>query len=490
MSQQPDDAFEREIAALTVLGGVHHRRDTILWLMMGIFPMIMSTTVINVAIPDIKAYFNATHLEVQVLSSAFLASMTVALLLSGGVIGKLGVRRTFRALIGGFILTSLIGALLPPEGLVWLAVIRVAQGFLTGTAQAVAMLVIISNFPAVLRGRAISLYGLGITMSPILGPFVGGVLTSWTGWQSIFVFSLPLCAWSWLKALNRMPLGAPADLPCTVRWLPALWLSAFVAGIVGAFLLWLRQPLWSGCCALVAALGLMLFCMDQLRHRQQQILNFSLLRLPGVFAACVISFAYGFGLFGTTYLLPVYLQDLGDWASWEAGVALLPSGVVLGLMLYVGGVMTDRYSMRWTLLIGLVTFIISNTAFLGFFNPVHLNWFIAITILGRVGLGLTIPSLNAGATQVAPEQYASTATVMVNFFRSLGGSVGVGTVGLLLEFGARPDKASSLAKILSYQSAFFALTLSFLPALLAWFWMRPARLQASFPVRFNKGTNS
>ena len=478
MNQPPTDPFAREIAALRHSGGEHHRRDTILWLMMGIFPMIMSTTAINVAIPDIKTYFHATHLEVQVLSSAFLASMTVALLLCGGVIGKLGVRRTFRTVIGGFMLTSLMGALLPPDGLVWLAVVRVVQGFLTGIAQAVAMLVIISNFPSALRGRAISLYGLGITLSPILGPFVGGVLTSWIGWQSVFVFTLPLCAWSWLSASHRMPVGAPADLPRSVRGLPALWLSAFVTGLTGAFLLWLRQPLWGGGFAVLAALGLLLFCLDQLKHRQQQVLNFSLLRLPGVFAASVISFAYGLGLFGTTYLLPVYLQDLGGWASWEAGVALLPGGVMLGLMLYVGGVMTDRYSMRWTLLFGLLMFIISNAAFLGFFHPIHLGWFVAVTIVGRVGLGLTIPSLNAGVTQVAPEQYASTATVMVSFFRSLGGSVGVGAVGLLLEFSTTPGQAPGLAKVLAYQSAFLAMTLSFLPALLAWFWMRPPRLQA------------
>jgi MFS family permease len=148
-------------------------------------------------------------------------------------------------------------------------------------------------------------------------------------------------------------------------------------------------------------------------------------------------------------------------------------------MLYVGGMMTDRYSMRWTLLIGLLGFTLSNTAFLGFFHPIHLGWFVAVTILGRVGLGLTIPSLNAGVTQVAPEQYASTATVIVNFFRSMGGSVGVGAVGLLLESGARPGTTQELSKILSYQSAFLALTLSFLPALLAWFWMRPAHVKKS-----------
>jgi DHA2 family multidrug resistance protein len=476
MREATNEPFAREITQLAAAGGPNHRRDTILFLMMGIFPMIMSTTSINVAIPDIKGYFHATHLEVQVLSSAFLAAMTAALLLSGGVIGKLGVRRAFRLLVGGFMLSSLVAALLPPEGLVWLAVVRIAQGFLTGTAQALAMLVIISHYPASLRGRAISLYGLGITLSPILGPFVGGVLTSWLGWQGLFVFSLPFCAWAWLSASARLPLGAPADLPRSLRWLPALWLCTFVSGLTGAFLLWLRQPAWGAGFALLAVLGLLFFCLDQLRHRQQQVLNFSLLRLPGVLAASVISFTYGFGLFGTTYLLPVYLQDLGGWASWEAGLALLPGGMVLGLMLYLGGMMTDRYSMRATLLIGLVACIVSNAAFLVLLQPVHLGWFIAITLLGRVGLGLTIPSLNAGVTQVAPEEFASTATVIVNFFRSLGGSVGVGAVGLLLEFGARSDQDASLAKVLAYQTTFLALTLSFVPAVLAWFWMRPGPL--------------
>jgi MFS family permease len=479
MSKQADDPFTLEIVQLAAAGGKNHRRDTITWLMMGIFPMIMSTTSINVAIPDIMSYFHATHLEAQVLSSAFLAAMTAALLLSGGVIGKLGVRRSFRWLVGGFMLSSLIAAMLPPGGLVWLSTIRVIQGFLTGIAQALAMLVIIRLFPANLRGRAISLYGLSITLSPILGPFVGGVLTGWFGWQGLFIFTLPLCAWSWQRAWSLLPVGAPADLSRTFRALPAFWLCTFVTGLTGAFLLWLSQPIWGLGFAVLAILGLVFFCFDQQRYRTQQILNFSLLRLPGVLAASVIAFTYGFGLFGTTYLLPVYLQDLGGWASWEAGTALLPGGIALGLMLYVGGIMTDRYSMRATLLIGLIAFMASNAAFLAVLQPVHFGWFIAITILGRVGLGLTMPSLNAGITQVAPEQYASTATVMVNFFRTLGGSVGVGVVGLLLEPSLSYPGDTNSAKALLFQSAFLALTISFLPALVAWFWMRPGRLSVA-----------
>ncbi len=467
------DAFAREMGALADAGGPHHRRDSIAWLMLGVFPMIMSTTIINVAVPDIKAYFHASHLQVQVLSSAFLAAVTTAMLLSGGLMGRLGVRATYRILCWGFALTGLIAALLPPSGLNWLALVRIVQGFLTGTSQSLAMLVIIQSFPTHLRGRAISLYGLGITFSPIVGPFVGGLLTSSIGWQSLFLFTIPLVAASWWQVRQRLPLGAPDDLPRRMRWLPALWLTLFISGLTGAFLFWFKHRDWALLAVGLMVAGMALFVRDQLRHRDEQVLNFELLKIPGVLAASLIGVTYGLGLFGTTYLLPVYLQDLGGWASWQAGTALLPSGLMLAVMLYVGGAMTDRFSMRWTLFIGLMAFLVSNAAFLWRLEPVDLWWFVGITLVGRVGLGLTIPSLNAGATQVAPEAYASTITVMMGFFRALGGAVGVGLVGVLLELGHDRGTSASLGLSQAYWVTFLAMTLTYLPALGAWHWMRP-----------------
>jgi hypothetical protein len=87
-----------------------------------------------------------------------------------------------------------------------------------------------------------------------------------------------------------------------------------------------------------------------------------------------------------------------------------------------------------------------------------------------------MPSLNTGITQVVPEQFASTATLMVNFFRTLGGSVGIGVIGLLLEPSLGYTNDINSSKALIFQSAFLALTISFLPALIAWFWVRPNRL--------------
>lgn len=469
------EAFQRELVEQARAHGTAYRRKTILALMMGIFPIIMSATVINVAIPEIQSFFSAGHLAAQVLASAFLASMTASMLLSGGVIGRLGVRVAFRWVNLGFVLASLSVLLMGGGGFAWLVLARIVQGALAGIAQSLALIVIMSVFPPEQRGRAISIYGLGIVLSPTIGPVLGGALTTAFGWQSIFLFSLPFSLLSMALGDRRLPVAAPADLPRRIRAAPVAYLVLFVGGLAAAFLLWLREPVAGWILAAVSASGFALFILDQSRA-SLQMLNFRLLQRSGVAAACLVSFAYGAGLYGSTYLIPVYIRLVGQHSSWEAGMALLPSGIVLAGTLYLAGSLTDRLSAASVLFAGLLAFTLSNAAFLLTLTPVNLVWVIGYTIIGRIGLGLTIPSLNAGATRLAPETYASTVAVLVNYFRQLGGTVGVGAVGLLLERTAGSGGAGPGADPAAFGQAFMAMALCFVPAMIATRWMTGERL--------------
>ena len=461
------DRYADEVAALAAQRGIHYRRDALIGLMAGVFPIVMSATVINVAVADLQAYFGAGPLAIQVLASAFLASMTAAMLLSGGLIGQVGVLRGLRISLALFIASSLLAALLPRDALVLLVALRGVQGFIGGVVQSLAMMVVISIFPAQQRGRAVAFYGLGIVLSPTVGPFVGGFLTSAFGWQSVFVFALPFAAWSWWVVPHLLPQSAPTDLPRGIRLVPAICMAVFVTGLSGAFLVGAHDLRATAAFTALGTAGLVGFVADQSRARAQ-LLHFALLRRPGVRAATLIAFLYGAGLYGSTYLIPVYLLDLGQRSAWEAGAVLLPGGIVLALTLYVGGLLTDRRPAYRVLQWGLLAFVVSTAAFLVRIAPVELGWVVGCTIVGRIGLGLIIPSLNAGATRVAPEAFASTVTVLVNYFRQLGGTVGVGVVGVLLEFSSTPDHPA-----LGFERAFLAMTLAFVPALLAAAWMRP-----------------
>lgn len=460
--------YQQELEELAAAGGARQRFFTIFWLMMGIFPVVMSGTTPSIAVPAMREWFHISHLEAQVVASVFLAGMTVGMLLSGGWIGALGVRTAFRLILGVFMTASMVAAVLPPQAFIVMAAARAVQGVAAGAAQALAMIAVLALFSPRERGRAMAVYGYGIILSPIAGPAIGGVLNSWLGWQSVFLFTLPFCGLScWLGAL-RLPRNAPADLPKTVRAAPSLLLCTFVVGLTGAFLAGARDAASAAAYALLAAVSLAALVRDQART-SSQMLDFGLLRRPAVLAVSVLGLCYGVSLYGSTYLLPMYIQELGGRASWEAGMAMLPGGIALAVTLYSGGWLADRFPIQPALVAALLVFMATNAAFLFALVPVSLVFFVVVTTIGRGSTGLIIPLFNAGATRIA-ESHTATLTVLVNYFRTLGGVVGVGLVGLLLELGGRSGAADSDA----YRYSFIALVWSFVPALAAVVWMQPS----------------
>lgn len=465
----PLNPYQQELFTLTNAGGPRHRFFTVFWLMMGIFPVVMSGTTPSIAVPAMREWFQISHLQAQVVASVFLAGMTVGMLLSGGWIGAVGVRVAFRLILWVFMAASLLAAVLPPEAFIVMAAARAVQGVAAGAAQALAMIAVMALFPARERGRAMAVYGYGIILSPIAGPFIGGILNSWLGWQSVFLFTLPCCALScWLGAL-RLPRNAPPDLPRSVRAVPSLLLCTFVVGLTGAFLAGARDTAAAAACAVVAALSLTLLVLDQART-SSQMLDFGLLRRPAVLAASVLGLCYGVSLYGGTYLLPMYIQELGGRASWQAGIAMLPGGIALAVTIYIGGWLADRFPIGPALVAALLVFMATNAAFLFALVPVSMVFFVVVTTIGRGATGLIIPLFNAGATRIA-ESHTATLTVLVNYFRTLGGVVGVGLVGLLLERGGTALGAANAA---AYRNGFIALVCSFVPAIVAVWWMRPA----------------
>jgi predicted MFS family arabinose efflux permease len=393
--------------------------------------------------------------------------MTVGMLLSGGWIGSVGVRAAFRLILGVFMCASVAASLLPPGAFIFMAAARAVQGVAAGAAQALAMMTVMAVFPLRERGRAMAVYGYGIILSPIAGPFIGGILNSWLGWQSVFLFALPLCAMAWWQGARRLPRSAPPDLPRSVSVLASLLLCGFVVGLTGAFLMGARQPGVAAAYAAIGFVSLAWLVHDQSRTAQQ-MLDFALLRRPAVLAANVLALCYGVGLYGSTYLLPVYLQELGGRASWQAGIAMLPGGIALMFTLHAGGWLADRFPVRPALVGALAVFMASNAVFLAAPVPVSITFFVIATTVGRGATGLLIPLLNAGATRIA-ESHTATLAVMVNYFRTLGGVMGVGLVGLLLQRGSVDSGGASASQ---YANGFMALVCSLLPAIVAVGWLR------------------
>jgi MFS family permease len=204
------------------------------------------------------------------------------------------------------------------------------------------------------------------------------------------------------------------------------------------------------------------------RRSPQALLNVGLFRHRGFTGAALVAFAYGAGLFGTTYLLPVLVQQVAAYDAAEAGALLAPGGVALAIAMALSGRFTDRMPPRRMVIAGLVLFTLSSllftraTATTGFW--VLASWI----VIGRVGLGLIIPALNVGAVQALEGSELAYASAGVNFIRQIGGAVGVNLLAVLLEWasGRHPPPAPE-----AFHECFWVVTLAFALAVLPARWI-------------------
>jgi MFS family permease len=177
----------------------------------------------------------------------------------------------------------------------------------------------------------------------------------------------------------------------------------------------------------------------------------------------IVAFIYGMALFGSTYLLPVYMQLALSLSPSYVGTILLPAGFVLAATIAVAGRLTDRHPTHVLVSIGLALL----TASFALMVTVNLStgiWMlVAWAILGRIGLGFILPSLNLGSMRGMPKALISQGASAINFVRMLGGSAGVSLCGIVLEWrlavhgDSLSNPLSSPARLAAFDESFLML---------------------------------
>lgn len=171
--------------------GPRYRLWVTLTVMLGLVALGMSITIVNVAIPYIKGAFGMSDSQVQWLSTGFLASTTVSLLVAPWLVSAVGQRATFMGLLLVFIAASLLGGL--GEGMAALVAARVIQGAMTGLIRPVAMEALFAAYPPEGRGMATAMYGMCLGLPLTLATVIGGWLVENFTWRYVFFITLPIC---------------------------------------------------------------------------------------------------------------------------------------------------------------------------------------------------------------------------------------------------------------------------------------------------------
>ena len=430
--------------------------------------MVVEATIINVAIPAIMRRFAMSHDTAQWLSTGFLGAMASTMLLASWFEKAFGQRRTYMVALTLFVFSSVLGGLAESSAL--LIVARILQGAIAGLIQPLGMVAIYRVFPVAERGRAMSVFGLGVVLAPALGPAVGGYLVDVFSWRAIFFVTVPFCALSvWLSS-RYLPEREPAHHRPPFDWLGCLLLALFLASLLTGFVVGHNQGWLSAdfLLRLLVTLGLALAFVVLEAKLLHPLLDLRLLGTPRFAAATVVAFTYGLGLYGSTYLIPVFVQTALHYDAGQSGMLLLPGGIALAVSVTAAGHLMDRFPAHWLMISGLTCFAAS---FLLLAATGSNASFIALStwiVIGRIGLGTTIPSLNMGALKAVQPEHLAQASGAINFFRQLGGAIGVNVLSILLEWlnlhGTQLGQTAEEAQNAAFSYSFVVLAAIFLLA--------------------------
>jgi EmrB/QacA subfamily drug resistance transporter len=456
------------VADLAARWGSRYRWLLLLSVMVGTMASIMSSTIVNVAIPDMSHAFSLGQERAQWVSSGFMVAMTVAMLTTPWLLGRFGYRRIYAGTMVLLMAGGILGGVAGNFSLVLAA--RVAEGLAAGAVQPIPAIIILRAFEPHEQGRASGIFGMGVVLAPAIGPSIGGVLVDLFGWRSIFFMVVPFCLASLWLAFKFVPDTAPGGAAAArgkrLDWiglaLGAAGTLCLLNGLVelhgGAFTAW---PLLAAAAGSVIAF--LWWQKRQAARGGEPLMDLRLFADRRFAMGSIVAVIYGTALFGSTYLLPVYMQLGLKLAASLVGTILLPAGLVLAVCMVVVGRLADRLPTHVLVTIGLAILALS-FALMSTVPMAHpIVPLVAWAVLGRVGLGFILPSLNIGSMRTLDKALIPQGSSAINFMRMLGGATGVSLCGIFLEWriAAHGDSLSnpvtSAARIAAFEESFWLL---------------------------------
>ena len=393
--------------------------------MVATIAVVLSTTIVNVAIPDVMGAFGISQVQAQWLSTGFLAAMTATMLLTDWADKAFGQRATMVGALAIFMAGSVLGGIAPNENILTIA--RVIQGAAAGVVQPLAMILLFQVFPPQQRGAAMGIFGIGVVLAPALGPWIGGLLIDSFSWHYVFFLGIPFAIIGMVLANlflpGRMQSGPRPGFDWGGMALLCTFLGTLLNGLTNAQRQgWTSDPILAQFA--IATLAAIAFIWWEIRTAKP-MLDLRLFANIPFAAASLVSFIMGAGLFGSTYLVPLFVQTIQGLTPTQAGLLLMPSGFILVLIFPIAGRLSDRLPEAY--LIGAGMLIFAWSSYLSVEVSVHTTfWTLAWwTVLSRIGLGFVFPSITAASLKVLPPELVGQGSGAVNFVRQLGGAFGV-----------------------------------------------------------------
>ena len=408
--------------------------------MISTFMVVLDSSVANVALPHIAGNLSASTDESTWVLTSYLVANAIMLPASGWIARRIGRKRLLMISILVFTAASLLCGM--AINMPMLIVARVLQGAGGGGMQPLAQSILLESFPPHQHGTAMSVYSLGIIVAPVIGPTLGGWITDSYSWRWIFYINLPvgLVALFMSNIFIEDPPYLRRAFKSAIDYLGfglmALWLGTMQLLLdKGQEADWFNAG-WIRWLATVSVIALVLFIVREFVHRDP-IVELRVLANRDFAVGTLITGLFGFVLYGTTALLPLFLQTLMGYPALDSGLAVSPRGIGSLVSVVVVGILINYIDGRILLAAGFA--LVGYSAFLlGQINlGISMTSVVVPNLINGFAGGFIFVPLTTMTMSHLRKQDIGNAAGIYNLMRNLGGSIGIACVTTLLVRGSQ-----------------------------------------------------
>ncbi|MDH7797332.1 MULTISPECIES: DHA2 family efflux MFS transporter permease subunit [unclassified Beijerinckia] len=392
----------------------------------------LDSTIANVALPHMQGSLSATADQVTWVLTSYIVATAVMTAPVGWLSTRFGRKNFFVFCLAGFTIASALCGL--AQSLEQIVLYRVIQGMTGAAIVPLSQSIMMDLYPPEERGSAMAMWGMGVMVGPIIGPTLGGWLTDMYDWRYVFFINVPVGIaavfgiWTFLKAPG-------ANKSLRFDWTGFVVLAAGLAALQlmldrGA------QNEWFASVeivaeAVIACLGLYLFVVH-ICLAEKPLIQLGLFANTNFSVGLVMMLCIGAILVASVVLLGTYLQTLGGYSVWEAGLLLAPRGLGTMAAMMLAGRLADRFDPRLVMLFGF--------SLLGFGLVQMATWtpdidrftIVWVTMVQGFALGMIFVPLQVLAFATMPPQYRTDGTAFFSLVRNVGSAVGISVTTFVL----------------------------------------------------------
>jgi MFS transporter, DHA2 family, multidrug resistance protein len=403
--------------------------------MLATFMEVLDTAIASVALPYIAGSLSASTDEATWVLTSYLVANAIVLPASNWFSLKFGRKRFFLACVAIFTVSSFACGAAPTLGTMLLA--RILQGAGGGALQPLSQSILLETFPPEKRGVAMSLFGFGVVVAPVLGPTLGGWLTDAFSWRYAFYINIPVGIFAILM-IARFVHDPPHIKEANISPFDKIGLGTLAVwtGCLQVILDKGQEDDWFGAvwirwAALVFVVSFVWFIWHSWRS-QHPLVNLRVLKNWNFMLGCVLILLFGISIYSTVTVLPLFYQELLGYTAFTAGIVVAPRGVGSIFAMPLIGYLSEKIDSRYLLTFGFVLFGLT-TFYMGSITPEISPTTLLIPILiTGFGVGFIFVPISTQAYGTLRREQIGGASGLYNLMRNIGGSIGISITSTLL----------------------------------------------------------